>query len=146
MSVTDRFGAQYTITGSVSDVQGQGAVLKAAKDTIIEGKVVNSVRSIGPSGPTLADQQKMEAILAILQNTSSLFESPFLQTIFNDGKTVEWPDTLPTLDDTPPITFDQRPLNASQQQAVEAMLTVTNTSRITVIHGPPGTGKTTVCI
>lgn len=46
--------------------------------------------------------------------------------------------------ESPPIDFPHRPLNPSQFRAVESILSTRNEDRITVIHGPPGTGKTTV--
>lgn len=142
MTVTDRYGAQYTVAGTARDVQGRLATVKA--EGLMANKVVSSVQSIGPSGKTMAEQEKAAAILAMLQGTSKLFESPFLKTIYPDGEEVIWPESLETLPDPPPIVFDQRPLNPSQEKAVVAMLTLDNNSRLSVIHGPPGTGKTTV--
>lgn len=142
MAVTDRFGARYTITGHTQKIEGRTAVVKTGG--IIEGKVVNSVTSIGPGGPTAAERQKVEAILAVLQGESTAFEGPFLRTIFPDGKEVVWPEDMPAVEDTPSITFTQRPLNASQEHAVLTMLSLNNSDRITLIQGPPGTGKTTV--
>lgn len=142
--MTDSFGAQYVISGSVSEVQGRTATLKIAGT--MEGKTVSSVKSVGPSGRTMAEQEKVEALLAILQGTSSVFDSPFLKTLFPDGKEVVWPEDMPTLEETPSISFTQRPLNPSQEEAVHAMLSLNNDTRILVVQGPPGTGKTTVSL
>ena len=92
----------------------------------------------------MADQQKAAAILAVLQGESETFNNPFLRTIFPDGQKVVWPEEMPSLDVVPPITFTQRPLNNSQEEAVNAMLALDNDHRIVLIQGPPGTGKTTV--
>ena len=94
----------------------------------------------------MAEREKEAHILAALQDKSETFDNPFLQTIFPNGKEVVWPDDMPTLDTVPPITYDHRPLNDSQQEAVLTMLTVDNANRITLIQGPPGTGKTTVIL
>lgn len=110
----------------------------------MEGKYVDSVTTIGTSGPTMADRDKASAILAVLQGESETFNNPFLRTIFPDGKEVVWPEAMPALDAIPPITFTQRPLNDSQQEAIHAMLALNNDSRIVLVQGPPGTGKTTV--
>lgn len=142
MAVTDSFGAQFTMTGTAAETQGRIATLKA--QGIMANKVVSSVQSVGPAGRTLAEQEKAAVILAMLQGESKLFESPFLRTIYPDGQDIVWPESLQTLPDTPPVIFDQRPLNPSQEKAVVAMLTLDNDSRFTIIHGPPGTGKTTV--
>lgn len=144
MTVRDRFGAQYTIRGEVDTAQGRDTVIKT--DGIIEDKVVTNVRTIGADGPTRAEQQKVLAVLEILQNESRVFEGPFLRTIFPDGKgsEVDWPEDMPVLEKTPPITFPHSTLNDSQEKAVLAMLSLTNSTRLTLIQGPPGTGKTTV--
>lgn len=142
MSVTDQFGAQFTVSGTPGEVQGRVATIKSKGVTA--NKVVGSIQSVGPTGKTRAEQEKDAIILAELQGTSRLFESPFLQTIYPDGQDIVWPESLQTLADPMPIAFDQKPLNSSQEQAVMAMLTLNNDSRITIIQGPPGTGKTTV--
>ncbi|GJE88613.1 AAA domain-containing protein [Phanerochaete sordida] len=145
MSVTDQYGAQYTVSGTAKDVQGRIATVKAAG--IMAGKVVGSVQSTAraaASSRTMAERDKDATILAMLQGTSKLFESPFLKTMYPGDQEVVWPESLPTLPDQLPVAFDQKPLNSSQEKAVLAMLALNNNSRITIIQGPPGTGKTTV--
>ena len=138
----DQFGAQYTITGRANEVAGRKATLKMG--AFMENKTVSSVTSVGPAGPTMAEQQKSAAVLATLQGDSKVADSPFLKMMYPDGQDVVWPESFTVLDETPPLAFDKRPLNDSQEQAVQAMLTLNNSSRLTMIHGPPGTGKTTV--
>ncbi|KAJ7274286.1 AAA domain-containing protein [Mycena haematopus] len=45
---------------------------------------------------------------------------------------------------SPGDNIDRHNLNKSQQEAVDTMLSRSDTDRITIIQGPPGTGKTTV--
>ena len=56
MAVTDRFGAQFTVTGTAAEVQGRIATVKA--QGVMENKIVSSVQSVGPAGKTLAEQEK----------------------------------------------------------------------------------------
>ena len=42
-----------------------------------------------------------------------------------------------------PLTFKNKQLNFSQQQAIDA---ITKNELITIVHGPPGTGKTTTLV
>ena len=142
--MTDQHGANYTIAACSPKVNGRIADIKTT--AIMENKTASTVTSVGPGAPTLAERQKAKTILAVLQGESQVATSPFIQTIYPDGKDVVWPDSFATLDETPPITFTQRPLNSSQEQAVNAMLTRNNSTRLTLIHGPPGTGKTTVSL
>lgn len=75
---------------------------------------------------------------------AQIFDSPFIQSIWpgNDPE-VTWPDSLTTVTTTPPILTDL-PLNDSQQEAIQHMLTLDNNHRFSIIQGPPGTGKTAV--
>ncbi|KAI0694620.1 hypothetical protein BC835DRAFT_1000519 [Cytidiella melzeri] len=142
IAVEDRHGGQYTVQASTRDVSGRLGVLKAAG--AVEGKSIIAVASVDPDAQTLAEQRRDATILSVLQRTSPLFDNPFLRTIWPDSDDVIWPEeTFPVSDTPPPLSY-QHPLNESQQLAVEAMLSLTNTSRITVIQGPPGSGKTTV--
>jgi len=54
----------------------------------------------------------------------------------------EAPDTVPAIKNIS-LDFHNRRLNESQQQAVAA---ITQNELITIVHGPPGTGKTTTLI
>ncbi len=51
----------------------------------------------------------------------------------------------PRLDSAPELYYPSKtPLNESQRKAVEAILSHDNGNRVVLVHGPPGTGKTTV--
>lgn len=142
MSIVDSTGAQYTIPGRVHDVQGRSATVKASG--LIEGKTVISLASTVRDGPTMAEKDKAAALLRIFQEKSTVSQNCFLRTIWPDGKELVWPESMLTTSDTPPIVYDSSPLNNSQQAAVNQMLQLTNSSRITLNQGPPGSGKTTV--
>lgn len=92
-------------------------------------------------GIKLAPDQRtttiMKTVLNNLENNKEqykLFKDIHGETA-SDNKT--WGDT------TPGLNFTNRQLNESQQQAVAA---ITKNNHITIVHGPPGTGKTTTLI
>src|SRR5258705_9669695 len=81
----------------------------------------------------------MKKVLNELENNKSLFR---LFEQLHDDKIKNNPPPF----DKPRVTklsFRNRELNESQQQAVIA---ITENDRITIVHGPPGTGKTTTLI
>ncbi|MEO6731859.1 MAG: AAA domain-containing protein [Ferruginibacter sp.] len=92
-------------------------------------------------GIKLAPDQRtttiMKSVLNELENNKELF------TLFeqlHSGSTIET-----EISDTGPaaLTFKNRHLNGSQQDAVTA---ITKNKNLTIVHGPPGTGKTTTLI
>lgn len=100
---------------------------------------------MGRKDPTNAEGQRANIILMALQRKIRLVQQPFVRSIWLPIKKMSWPAAMKfsTLE-SPPIHFPHRPLNPSQFCAVENILSTRNEDRITVIHGPPGTGKTTV--
>jgi ATP-dependent RNA/DNA helicase IGHMBP2 len=84
----------------------------------------------------------MKKVLNELENNKPLFK---LFEQLHDGAAVS---PAPTPFDklrvtAPSLSFRNQRLNESQQQAVAA---ITQNEQITFVHGPPGTGKTTVLI
>ena len=71
---------------------------------IMENKFVSAVTSVGPGGLTSAEKHKAATVLATLQGHSKVADSPFIRTIYPDGKEVVWPERFLTLDETPAIT------------------------------------------
>ncbi len=78
----------------------------------------------------------MKKVLNELENNKPLFKR-FGQ--LHDGE----PTNLAPAVKNIPIDFRNQQLNESQQQAVKAIL---QNEEITIVHGPPGTGKTTTLI
>ena len=79
----------------------------------------------------------MKKVLNGLENNKPLFK---LFEQLHDGALK--PSINPPLKNTL-LSFRNRELNESQQQAVAA---ITQNEQITIVHGPPGTGKTTTLI
>jgi ATP-dependent RNA/DNA helicase IGHMBP2 len=92
-------------------------------------------------GIKLAPDQRttgiMKTVLNQLENNKDLF------TLFEQlhGKAMD--HTITPSINKPVINFENKNLNESQQQAVTAIL---QHDLITILHGPPGTGKTTTLV
>ena len=88
-------------------------------------------------------------MLEALQQTIKLSTHPFINVMWfpiGNGKKAKtlWKDTT-RLAGTPSFFLPgDRKLNASQSKAVTMSLSGENSDRVILIHGPPGTGKTTV--
>ncbi|KAI0331917.1 P-loop containing nucleoside triphosphate hydrolase protein [Cubamyces sp. BRFM 1775] len=134
-------GLTFIANAEISSANGRDVKLQANASLV--GREITGITTEGRDGPTRADYQREHTMLRALHGEIKLFDNPFLQLIMGSPDDVVWPDTFPTSETIPPVVTS-RPLNASQQRAVEAMLSNTNDHRITLIQGPPGTGKTTV--
>jgi len=77
----------------------------------------------------------MKKVLTELENNKPLFK---LFQQLHDNKS----SSSPTIKNSS-LNFHNKKLNESQQQAVSA---ITQNEQITIVHGPPGTGKTTTLI
>jgi len=92
-------------------------------------------------GIKLAPDQRtttiMKSALNGLENNKPLYA--LFEQLHGDAKKVAVPDD----EKTASLDFQNTRLNKSQQQAVIAVL---QNEQITIIHGPPGTGKTTTLI
>ncbi|PCH42407.1 nucleoside triphosphate hydrolase protein [Wolfiporia cocos MD-104 SS10] len=139
-TVHDDSGAIFQVHGRAVDVQGRSAKIRA--EMTLEGKTIISAVSADDQRVTEAERQKAITILLALQGHIDLFENPFLKCIFVPQDEFKWPEEFISSDTIPDVQSDR--LNPSQLQAVERMLSTSNSDRIVIIQGPPGTGKTTV--
>ncbi|RPD74791.1 P-loop containing nucleoside triphosphate hydrolase protein [Lentinus tigrinus ALCF2SS1-7] len=135
-------GQTFAIDGQVAIINGRHTSIKT--NTHLEERTVVDIVTEGRDRPTLADRARSNTVLHALQRRHDIFDNAFLRYIFNpDSPDFEWPESFPVVDTIPDIVTT-RPLNDSQQRAVEHMLMHTDDTRLTIIRGPPGTGKTTV--
>ncbi|PIL35585.1 hypothetical protein GSI_02313 [Ganoderma sinense ZZ0214-1] len=125
----------------IQTVSGRDVTLKAGNS--LDGRIIKAVLTEGADGPTNAQRQRAAASREALQGKSEILQNPFLQYILEPSPEFSWPESFPLIDTIPPI-ITTRPLNESQQRAVEHMLLNTKETRMSIIQGPPGTGKTTV--
>ncbi|KAF8071841.1 hypothetical protein FPV67DRAFT_901219 [Lyophyllum atratum] len=130
------------ISAKVLGVNGRAAFLS------VQGHFSGTLRSIttvGRESLTMSEAIRGEIVLRALQQTNeSVMKHPFVQRIWLPAFKVSWKNTpsstIPVAISFPP----PRKLNTSQTMAVKAILSNNALDRITMIHGPPGTGKTTV--
>ncbi|KAF8206294.1 P-loop containing nucleoside triphosphate hydrolase protein [Mycena galopus ATCC 62051] len=131
-------GKQKSISSRPTKVDGRAVRLNL--DTPLPPGAITRVTTIGKEPPTCAEAQQTEIILNALQKTSAIADKAFFQAIWLPQEKPTWSTPAPFARAVP-LHFPSRSLNGSQQRAVAAIL---SNHRITVIHGPPGTGKTTV--
>ncbi|KAJ7650121.1 P-loop containing nucleoside triphosphate hydrolase protein [Roridomyces roridus] len=136
IQATDR-GRQVTVSGQATHVDGRAAQIKVG--TSFTGPI--KITTIGKERATSAEGQREDIILKALQGRSAVPYQPFFQAIWLPEETPSWPRG-PLF--TGPMSFPSSlsfQLNASQKLAVDTILSDEPTA---MIHGPPGTGKTTV--
>ena len=143
----DAVQADGTVTvsrGRTKHVQGKTVKLSIAGG--IGNTKIQSLHTIGRESPTSAEILRTHCMLEALQQTIMLSTHPFINVMWfpNVNAKALWKDTT-RLSGTPSISFPgDRKLNASQLKAVKISLSSKNSDRVILIHGPPGTGKTTV--
>lgn len=86
--------------------------------------------------PDTRTTEIMKKVLQQLENNQPLYQL-FLQLHTETNKQISPTSTEHS------ISFQNQELNESQQEAIKAIL---QTEQITIVHGPPGTGKTTTLI
>ncbi|GBE88386.1 predicted protein [Sparassis crispa] len=132
VSLAPSNGRAVSVNGKSATIAVNSAVAATAK--------IQSIYTIGREDPTPAEEERTRATLSILQGTSSLFQLPLVtKMFFPRSKTVKRAkQTIPV------ITLDKRELNRSQAEAVVRINSTHDQDMICLVHGPPGTGKTTV--
>ena len=108
----------------------------------VKGDKILSVTTIGKEDPTRAESTREDIILKTLQYETDIFSIPFFQALWLPHEPLVWPKSKGPKT-VQPAQLSQG-LNPSQLAAVERILSDEDDDRIVVIHGPPGTGKTTV--
>ena len=94
--------------------------------------------TIGKEGLTAAEAERERIILSVLQQKMTFFDSPlvrriFFQRVLRQARRSHYKYVLAG-----------RRLNESQAAAVERITSEDSVDQLCLVHGPPGTGKTTV--
>jgi primosomal protein N' len=129
------------ILGKTVFVDGRAAGI-ALKSKTFQGDNIK-VTTIGREAPTRAESLRTDVVLKALQQTCTLLDNPFSQSIWLPGEKPAWPK-IPRASRKIKLYFPHATLNPSQRVAVDAMLSNEKADRVTLVQGPPGTGKTTV--
>ena len=128
------------MTGRVCKIDGRSASIGI--NGPVKGDKILSVTTIGKEDPTFAEFTREDIILKALQHKTNIFSIPFFQALWLPNESLVWPKSKGERT-VQPVQLS-RGLNPSQLAAVERILSDEDDDRIVVIHGPPGTGKTTV--
>ncbi|KAH6913327.1 P-loop containing nucleoside triphosphate hydrolase protein, partial [Coprinopsis sp. MPI-PUGE-AT-0042] len=137
---------KVTVSGQAKKVDGRSATITSDKSAIgsSPGKIL-SVTTIGKELPSRSENLRAVLLRQALQDTSSVLSNPFVEAIWLPGRTPQWIlDPIPTTGSYGLAPSSAYQLNPSQVQAVNSILSSASKDRTVLIHGPPGTGKTTV--
>jgi len=134
--------------GKVSSIRGQTERTKGRTSTLsvnapMKGSSIVSIHTIGREAPTTSETLRSNILLRILQRADDIMSHPFVQRIWLPSEKISWP----AVSSLAPLTLyfpSKRSLNVSQERAVNLVLSRKHKDRVALIHGPPGTGKTTV--
>lgn len=125
--------------GKAGKILGKSGSLTTNGD--LSSKTITSLTTIGREGPTMAEAQRAATLLRILQGEpGSLINNPWVQNIWF-STSFQWPAPWALIVPANPISLEvdpERPLNDSQQVAVQHMLSMDDKDRIVLIQGPPG--------
>ncbi|CCM01391.1 uncharacterized protein FIBRA_03442 [Fibroporia radiculosa] len=146
VEISNKGSAPISASGRTVHAEGKSARISVHQNVSTNAKIC-SVYTIGREDPTYAELERTEAILAVLQCRIKLFEVPVVRKMFNtetSRMSCKKKDSAKSNLDVPDICFPSRPLNGTQTVAVRRILSTESNDQICLIHGPPGTGKTTV--
>ena len=134
-------GKPAIVTGRLQRVAGRAA--KISLQHAFQADEIKSVSTIGRERPSDAEKAREKVILKALQRSPGLklLGLPFVRCIWLPSEKPIWPRPAGPANS---FYFPSRSLNAAQMSAVKAILSNCNSDRLCLIHGPPGTGKTTV--
>ncbi|KZP11024.1 hypothetical protein FIBSPDRAFT_195553 [Athelia psychrophila] len=124
--------------GRATKVDGRAATIKLRGN--FQGNRIKEIWTVGKEDPTGAEALRAAIILKGLQQRNTILTQPFVQSIWLPNERITWPPRQVTR--ATQIHFPYRPLNTSQTRAVAEI--ISNKNPISLVHGPPGTGKTSV--
>ncbi|KZT69556.1 P-loop containing nucleoside triphosphate hydrolase protein [Daedalea quercina L-15889] len=126
--------------GHTARVQGKSAAITVDKFVAPTAKI-RSIVTLGRDDPTPAEVDCECIVLGILQQKISFFEQDIVRKILEPAPRRRAYKRRTSKEE---IRLAGRRLNDSQAAAVHRILSDRPDDQICVVHGPPGTGKTTV--
>ncbi|KAF9066201.1 P-loop containing nucleoside triphosphate hydrolase protein [Rhodocollybia butyracea] len=136
VEVTSKDGTTHK--GNAVKAHGRTTMVQFQKTL---GDKLESVRVVGLDQPTTSEQARDAFLLRILQDQDKLLDSEFVRYIwFPNREDTALLDDRSALSLNSSLTTYVMHLNNSQRNVVAAMV---SHDPIIVVHGPPGTGKTT---
>jgi regulator of nonsense transcripts 1 len=111
---------------------------------IASGASIVHIKTIGREEPTTAEGLRHQLLANVLQGQLTILDHRFVQTIFFPELLSPWPKVSSKRVKRQISMAKAMPLNGSQTLAVETIISLEDRHRVVLVHGPPGTGKTTV--
>ncbi|KAI6102405.1 P-loop containing nucleoside triphosphate hydrolase protein [Pisolithus croceorrhizus] len=139
LQIETRNGAQ--VPGRAVRVEGRQARIQIS--ATLQDDEIKSVTTIGKADLTSAEACRESVVLSILNGDLSLLSNPFFKTIWLPEDPIHWPPSEHVKSEIP-IRCGDLKVNASQERAIEKILSASDEDRVVLIRGAPGTGKTTV--
>ncbi|KAI6108102.1 P-loop containing nucleoside triphosphate hydrolase protein [Pisolithus sp. B1] len=139
LQIETRNGAQ--VPGRTVRVEGRQARIQILGT--LQDDEIKSVTTIGKADLTSAEACRECVILSMLNGELGLLSNPFFKTIWLPDDPIHWPPS-DHLKSKIPIWCGDLKVNASQERAIEKILSASDEDRVVLIRGAPGTGKTTI--
>ena len=102
---------------------------------------IKSVITIGREDPTPAELERDHITREVLQGRRNFFEPGIVREVYHGGLADRAKRFRPPSE---AIYLADRHLNDSQAAAVHRVLSQAHNDQVFLVHGPPGTGKTSV--
>lgn len=135
-------GKRSTAIGWATHVNGRSATVSLKN--AFHGSRILSVTTFGREALTNAESMRNDVVMEALQGANGIMRSPFVRRIWFPSEIASWAG-VPSSPLPVSLYFPgTRKLNPSQERAVNVILSHHDADRVALIHGPPGTGKTTV--
>jgi hypothetical protein len=136
----------------IAQLSGSKANMVLPGENISQAQIITA-RTLGREGPTQAEEQNRLLLQRTMHDQAVFFENHWIHNIVvaTSSSEMRWPDAWkekPAQKPSDPKNVcHAKPtatLNPSQTAAIDLMSSPFTDHHICLIHGPPGTGKTTV--
>ncbi|KAI0317975.1 P-loop containing nucleoside triphosphate hydrolase protein [Amylostereum chailletii] len=153
VQIETKNGGSSRHEGHAARVKGRSADIQLKGPSPMHGSSIHSVTTIGKEAYTNSESSRERIVWGAFYTPSILDKNPFFKAIWLSllgpwNSTASIPSPSPVIHCFPPNPLngsqERAALNGSQERAVRRILSNADMHRLSVIHGPPGTGKTTV--
>ncbi|KAH9917838.1 P-loop containing nucleoside triphosphate hydrolase protein [Fomitopsis serialis] len=132
-----------TAEGRAIRVSGKSASITLNASVASTAKIFGVV-TVGREDPTAAEKMREAIVLEVLQRKLSFFEQNIVRKIFERPPSKRARRHKPSNRSQAEVYLEGRRLNDTQAAAVNRIMSASPDDQVCLVHGPPGTGKTTV--